>query len=720
MNNTPPPMKPTAAQVGFKNPYEDATPWWNMPANYTCTHDFAAAPNRACSQSFEDSVVTWLNPALAAAKVTTTSVAAPAVTARLVLARNASVPLLGDRTSEYLFTDVYKPTPEVFTWTASEPCCATCSIFGGTVQVYFWPSTSSATLGASATLVNSVGYTFTSPSVYVAFQSLYATDLCGDVFSRVAGTTIAFAPDELSTTVGYRWDTSLYSSNPPIFYGSSGPIFTEADWADHCGPQTETFFQLTGNPTQYSNIEAASSYILSFYNTNLLGTVISAYSSFGTTYTVTHDPCSPTISIPKAVLTLNPGWSECVQGISGFYDPPYTLTAGGGFTSVRAGPIQTAVSAVPGSSPGPVVATKTADPSPSSVSVTSVGVPAPTGNSPTSVVPTVNVPPVLSVSPVLSNGPPASDPPASSVSQNGQPASSNSLNNSPVSNDPATSSNAQPATSNEPNNPPVSSLSQNGQPAPNDPPNSPPTSNTSPQNSPATISPATSPQPTQTSATLLPAIAPVPAKVTIDGSTITANPSSAFIIASQTLTPGGIITNSATVYSLASNGASLIVGGASTQALADPSSPAYVVGSQTLLPGAPAVTVSGTAISLQAGGSSVVIGSKTVPLSAFLAFPTSVVVGGQTEALTAALADITGAASLILSGTTQAFSVTIGADGSPSVVAGGKTEALSSFASEASGGGSVVIGTKTMALSAFLGEVTSAVTVVMAGQTSDA
>lgn len=39
----------------------------------------------------------------------------------------------------------------------------------------------------------------TSPSVYVAFQSLNATDLCGLVGTTIARTTLAFAPDALST-----------------------------------------------------------------------------------------------------------------------------------------------------------------------------------------------------------------------------------------------------------------------------------------------------------------------------------------------------------------------------------------------------------------------------------------------------------------------------------------------------------------------------------------
>jgi hypothetical protein len=39
-----------------------------------------------------------------------------------------------------------------------------------------------------------------SPSVYVAFQSLQAIDICGHVGTLLPETTIAFLPNELSTS----------------------------------------------------------------------------------------------------------------------------------------------------------------------------------------------------------------------------------------------------------------------------------------------------------------------------------------------------------------------------------------------------------------------------------------------------------------------------------------------------------------------------------------
>lgn len=90
-------------------------------------------------------------------------------------------------------------------YTPSAPCCALCTLYGGNVQVYYWPITTASP--PISTLVNDAGFTFVSPSVYVAFQSLYATDFCGTFGSVVTETTLAFAPSELSTDMAYHYSS---------------------------------------------------------------------------------------------------------------------------------------------------------------------------------------------------------------------------------------------------------------------------------------------------------------------------------------------------------------------------------------------------------------------------------------------------------------------------------------------------------------------------------
>lgn len=69
-----------------------------------------------------------------------------------------------------------------------------------------------------------------SPSVYVRFASLYARDLCGTMQPQQNITTLAFNPNELSTTVGYQWDTSIIVT--PTLGTNGTTMFTQAKWGD--------------------------------------------------------------------------------------------------------------------------------------------------------------------------------------------------------------------------------------------------------------------------------------------------------------------------------------------------------------------------------------------------------------------------------------------------------------------------------------------------------
>ena len=334
-------------------------------------------------------------------------------------------------------------------------------------------------------------------------------------------------------------------------------------------------------------------------------------------YTVTNNPCSPTMSVPTELFTINTLWSTCMQGIAGFFDPPYPLSAGNGLVAF---------------------ATTAADPVTDNPVTTSVAV---AGQTVASVTPTatkaaVNVDPTTSVT----NDPQAQKP---SSTAKDPPVPASSYN--PPTTSPSSASNESP----------VQVLS-NDLPAP---------SATSVPNDP----------PTQL---LTSSEDPPPAVVTIGSSTITANSASGFVIASQTLTPGGEITHSGTILSLDPSGSAVIFGGITTQILTHTTSASavFIIGSQTLSVGGPAVTASGTTYSMLAGGSSVVVDGGMQPLSGLMAITpeyavdsqtlvpggsaimvsgtpvslqkggSSVVVGGQTEALSAFLGPSTTKVSL--------------------------------------------------------------------------
>src|SRR3954471_17931330 len=73
-------------------------------------------------------------------------------------------------------------------------------------------------------------------------------------------------------------------------------------------------------------------------------------------YWITYNPCSPTLSVPTQIFTLNPEWKGCIQGIDAFFDPPYSLTSGNGLTPFAAPPTP---SAQPANTPNSPIAAAT-------------------------------------------------------------------------------------------------------------------------------------------------------------------------------------------------------------------------------------------------------------------------------------------------------------------------------------------------------------------------
>ncbi len=67
-----------------------------------------------------------------------------------------------------------------------------------------------------------------SPSVYVAIQSLDATNYCGKVSEAPTPVTLGFNASALSTATAYHWDTKGYASLP---WSLSYPQeFIQATW----------------------------------------------------------------------------------------------------------------------------------------------------------------------------------------------------------------------------------------------------------------------------------------------------------------------------------------------------------------------------------------------------------------------------------------------------------------------------------------------------------
>jgi hypothetical protein len=140
-------------------------------------------------------------------------------------------------------------TAPPFQFTASKPCCSICTFTAGDVRVYYWPPSASTPLVSR--LVNSNDFTFyvsfniaftyqllkrssTYPSVYIAIETILATDMCGQVGSAIDNlTTIEFDATELSTAASYfypsNWSSSLVAITSQDWWTYSG-----INWEDRC------------------------------------------------------------------------------------------------------------------------------------------------------------------------------------------------------------------------------------------------------------------------------------------------------------------------------------------------------------------------------------------------------------------------------------------------------------------------------------------------------
>lgn len=246
--------------------------------------------------------------------------------------------------SVYLSTYYMTFTKHVGTFTPAKPCCAVtaastvaceyCMINGGEVQLLYWPDSGNNTYngtynnattgpitGAPAT-VTTLGLTLTSPSVYISFQTIFATDNCGAVGRNHTGSVIAMRPQDVSTVVGF----------PGYEY----------------------------EPINYNNLHLTASVLpLSIYEDQCIELC----------ETIKVDHYKPYLSVPQQIRNLDPAWNTCQLNWYGVYDPPIALTPAASVkgplapTVSESVAVQTTESARPCSIPAHVTPTSTARPS---------------------------------------------------------------------------------------------------------------------------------------------------------------------------------------------------------------------------------------------------------------------------------------------------------------------------------------------------------------------
>ncbi|KAK4549638.1 hypothetical protein LTR36_004939 [Oleoguttula mirabilis] len=222
----------------------------------------------------------------------------------------------------------FTPQPPCCQYTSAWAAdCGICEIYGGTVQLLYWPSTSATTNGsltnytgtitAPPVTATTLGLTLTSPSVYISFQQAFATNECGAVGQNHTGFVLSMRPQDVSSVVG-----NIAPKSEPLNYTNldfANVVLDVAVYEDQCFDLCQGPFA----PEEYR----------------------------------------PYLSIPSAIRGLDPAWASCQPNLYGSYDPPIPLQAADSVAGVStvAGtskPTQS-VSAAPSSTPAAVTPSAT-------------------------------------------------------------------------------------------------------------------------------------------------------------------------------------------------------------------------------------------------------------------------------------------------------------------------------------------------------------------------
>ncbi|OQN96747.1 hypothetical protein B0A48_17171 [Cryoendolithus antarcticus] len=509
-----------------------------------------------------------------------------------------------------VWTTVNGTASDYFSWPSTSllaPGCTvgcgieSCKIQAGTVQLLYWPPNTEVHVSrgnhtivpANATgpvTAVALGRTFTSPTVYISFDSLYARDSCAPYGPTYTDQIVALTnPADLSSLWGSSSGggvlstaffnyTDIYITPVPESIYTSQPRCASAR-ASACDPRK-------GNEPDMSAC---------------------------LTWTCPRvAPYEPIIAIPPEVKNLDPAWASCGGGINGAYDPPLPLTPVStvvGVTTPGDGGLDTTTPATPASTPQ----------SPAAPVTTGAGTTTPAPD---------NLP-ASSTSPSTIQS--TAEPPIA------KPSSSQLADTQPANIDPGTSDpgNSDPGSSDPSGSDPGHGSTGNDQPGSSPQAGAQPGASSSPQ---ATQLPAPSNSPATTNALSVLDSVLSSAQHAASSSPPGGNAETGGNAGSNGGNVGGSTGNGqADVSSSGPDSAPPVVvavpnGGSATVSQVGGGSVAIANGgSVTVVAAGAAATIGGQTFSVPSSGGAVVIGSSTQVLPAAAAqTPTTIVAGGQT------------------------------------------------------------------------------------------
>ncbi|KJX92260.1 hypothetical protein TI39_contig5881g00004 [Zymoseptoria brevis] len=197
--------------------------------------------------------------------------------------------------------------------------CAGCAITGNSVELLFWPeqtaaptangtgwqnNTASPTTSDRGPVTAVVGtYTFTSPTVYISYDTLYAANSCGPIGDVYNNTILPLAnTNHLSSLM-------LTAQNPGLF----GPVYTyyysaSFNLSDLVEPVPQSVYN-----------QAPACQSQSYKNCKVGGGPCGFVCA-------TDKPYAPIIAVPIELTDLHPEWKSCTPWYGGLYGPPIALT----------------------------------------------------------------------------------------------------------------------------------------------------------------------------------------------------------------------------------------------------------------------------------------------------------------------------------------------------------------------------------------------------------
>ncbi|KAF2719807.1 hypothetical protein K431DRAFT_313768, partial [Polychaeton citri CBS 116435] len=215
--------------------------------------------------------------------------------------------------------------------------CGRCAVTGGTIELLYFPPGLSHPATGGPLIVTTLGTEFTSPSYYISFHSVYASDACKGVGPTITSTIVALPTD---VPLSSLWASPVVCI--PNNINGKGSVYITATASFN----VSDLLQSSVPYSIYSSQPSCASWS-GYQPDGLCG--------FNKTCPTT-DPYRPIVVVPNSVLAaINPAWADCSADLRGLYDPPIALTP----TDVAAGPTvtggvtTTTDDPTPGPTPGP-------------------------------------------------------------------------------------------------------------------------------------------------------------------------------------------------------------------------------------------------------------------------------------------------------------------------------------------------------------------------------